>query len=212
MLVRIIKRRPRVVRHVTVRRVKRRYKVLVGTIEGAPVLSNSKYESTDDSKYDRTDQTSPPETPPETAPRDPEVREMLIKEIDESNNWARLGLQLYFGWFALQFTVNGVAVGWLFTRTGGTLPWFARLVFLVFILWNLMGMIVTELLYKSLAETDRRIKQVIETMIKFYRIADPGFYPRSPMPRTWIRTVFRFCVTTMLISLLFWTVLFVAGT
>ncbi len=136
---------------------------------------------------------------------------LLLKEVEETSKWARLGLQLYFGWFALQFTVNGFAVGWLFTYKG-SMPWFASLVFLAFTIWNLMGTIVTVLLYKCLVESDLRIKQVIEAMVKPYVTEEDSWLrPTSPMPRRAIGIMFAFCVVTMFISLAFWIILFVAG-
>lgn len=136
---------------------------------------------------------------------------LLLKELEETNNWARLVLQLYFGWFALQFTVNGVAMGWLFTYKG-PMPWFASLIFLVFIGWNLMGTIGTVMVYKGLVEGDLRIQELIETMAQHHLDdGDSSPTPRSPMPRRPISVVFGFCAVTMFISLAFWIVLFVAG-
>jgi hypothetical protein len=136
---------------------------------------------------------------------------LLVKELEETNNWARLVLQLYFGWFALQFTVNGVAMGWLFRYTG-PMPWFASLVFLVFAGWNLMGMIGTVLVYKGLVEGDVRLQEVTESMSQLHSYDhDSRPRARSPMPRGPISIVFGFCAVTMFISLAFWIVLFVAG-
>ena len=136
---------------------------------------------------------------------------LLLKELEETNNWARLALQLYFGWFALQFTVNGFAMGWIFTYKG-SMPWFASLVYLVFIIWNLMGTIVTVLLYKELVYGDLRIQDLIETLVKPDPTdQDSSFRPGSPVPRRAISLVFGFCVVTMFISLAFWIILFVVG-
>lgn len=150
----------------------------------------------------------------ETGPREPgrhEPSSLLLKELEESNHWARWVLQMYFGWFALQFAVNGFAIGWLVNRTGA-LPWFGSLIFLVFIVWNLMGAIGTVLVYKELAAGDERMKQVIEATHKNDQTGGhTWFRPQSSMPRTAITTVFAFCVITMFISLAFWIVMFVAG-
>lgn len=136
---------------------------------------------------------------------------LLLKELEETNNWARLILQLYFAWFGLQFTVNGIAIGWLLTGKG-SMPWFASLVFLLFIGWNLMGTIGTVMIYKGLVEGDLRMQEVIETVAQLQvNDRDSGPTPRSPMPRRPIGIVFGFCVVTMFISLAFWIVLFVAG-
>jgi hypothetical protein len=208
MRVKLIERRSRVVRHVTLRRVKTRYKVLVGTIEGAPVLSNSKY----DSKSDRNDQASPPETTAETGHRDPgaideKTSRLLLKEFDESNNWGRLVMQLYFAWFGLQFGINCLGIGWFVTRTEPR-PGF-RLISLVFVGWNLMGTVGTMMVYKGLSGGQRRMKQLMNTMAKSNQADQPLWLaPRSAMPLKEIGTVFGFCVFTMLISLFYWIVSF----
>src|ERR1700730_8089321 len=83
---------------------------------------------------------------------------LLVKEMEEINNWARLAFQMYFGWFALQFTVNGVAMGWLFTNKG-PMPTFARLVFAILLGWNLMGTITTLVIRKHILDCDSRIRE-----------------------------------------------------
>ena len=199
MSVKCIETRPNVIRYVRVRR-KHRGGDLGAAIAAAVVFSERGCDSSGGSS--------------ETGHRDAcdyESSSLLLKELEESNNWARLVLQLYFGWFALQFTVNGFAIGWLVTRTG-SLPWFGSLVFLVFVGWNLMGAIGTVLVYKGLAGGDLRMKQVIEATHKIDQTGEHTWLrPQSSMPRAAIRTVFVFCVVTMFISLAFWIVMFVMG-
>lgn len=193
----LIELRPRVVRHITLRRLKKRDQVLIGAAVGAAVLSESQCQRSDGAAEIEDRNTSTVE-----------AHGLLLKEIEEANNWARLVLQLYFAWFGLQFTINGAAIAWLVTRTG-QMPWFSKLIFLVFIGWNLLGTIGTVLVYKGLETGDLRMKRVIEAMAK----ADQSFWlrPQSPMPQGPIKTVFGFCVVTMFISLAFWIVMFVAG-
>jgi|SRR4030095_6838889 hypothetical protein len=135
---------------------------------------------------------------------------LLLQEMEETNNWARLALQLYFGWFALQFTVNGVAMGWLFTYHG-PMPWFASLIILVFVGWNVIGAIGTVLVYKGLANCDARIDELIETLAKHISAEDYWSKPRSPIPRSMLNAVFTFCAITMFVSLGFWLILFIGG-
>jgi len=195
-----IEPRPRVIRHITLRRLRHKDEALVGAIVGAAVLSESKCDTSEEES--------------ETRSRDlgtVELGSLLVKELEESNNWGRLVLQLYFGWFALQFTVNGVAMGWLFSRVG-PVPWYGTLIFLVFVGWNLMGTIGTVMVYKGLAAGDLRMTQLIESMAKTNQ-TNRHFWPRarSGMPLAPIRVVFSFCVVTMFISLGFWIVMFVVG-
>jgi hypothetical protein len=42
--------------------------------------------------------------------------DFLLKEMEETNDWARLGAQLYFGWFTLMLTVNGLATDGLLSH------------------------------------------------------------------------------------------------
>jgi hypothetical protein len=133
---------------------------------------------------------------------------LLQKEMDEINTWARLGAQLYFGWFALQFTVNGLVMNWLFTHTGA-MPPFAGLIFGALIGWNLMGTIACILIRKHMLDCDLRIEAVMQRLTQHHVTEDPGFRPRSPVPRQAINTVCVFTATPLLMLTFFWTVLFV---
>jgi hypothetical protein len=132
---------------------------------------------------------------------------LLLKEMEETNHWVRLAFQLYFGWFALQFTVNAVAMGWLFAYKGSLIPAVARLIFFIFVGWNLMGTITTFLIRKHMLACDRRIQEVLEGLTR-HRVPE-GHYsdPQSPVPRNAIKTVFILCAITMFISLSFWMTL-----
>jgi hypothetical protein len=131
---------------------------------------------------------------------------LLVKEMEEINNWARLAFQMYFGWFALQFTVNAVAMGWLFTSEGPKPP-FARLVFLILAGWNLMGTITTLIIRKQILDRDSRITEVINILSQNHLSVGPGSKSLSPMPRQAIKIVFAFCALTTGMSLAFWTAL-----
>jgi len=134
---------------------------------------------------------------------------LLLQEMEETNHWARLVLQLYFGWFALQFAVNGVAMG-LLLAYHGQLPWFANLIILVFVGWNVIGAIGTVLVYKGLVNCDARIGELIETWAKRSISADDYWAkPSSPIPKSTLSAVFAFCAITMFISLGFWLMLFI---
>ncbi|MDT5158759.1 MAG: hypothetical protein QOC99_274 [Acidobacteriota bacterium] len=132
--------------------------------------------------------------------------DLLLKEMEESNSWMRLAFQLYFGWFALQFTINAIAMSWLFNYKG-SMPMFAGWVFFVFIVWNLMGTIGTLLVHKGLLDCDQRIREVIERLAQQVVNEDPASKPRSSTPRQSINAVFVLCAITMFMSLAFWTIL-----
>jgi hypothetical protein len=133
---------------------------------------------------------------------------LLLKEIDETNKWARLGAQLYLGWFALQFIVNGLATGWLFNNRG-VMPAFSNMAFFLLIGWNLMGIIGTLLILKSLLDSDLRIKEVIEKLTPQHLPDASDKQSRSPFPRRAISMAFTFGAVTLFITMAFWTILLI---
>jgi hypothetical protein len=193
-------RNPTVVRYIRVKR-KHRDDDLGAAIAAAVVSSES--------RRDCSDGTS------EAPQRDVgayQASTLLLKEFDEANIWGRLVVQLYFGFFAVQFTVNGVAISWLFTHAGEKWPPYTSLVYLLFVGWNLMGTIGTVLVLKGLAEGDRRMKRVMEEVFETnYADQNSSDRPRSAMPYRAISIVFSFCVATLLLSLLFWIVMLFVG-
>jgi hypothetical protein len=188
------------IRYISLRRPKKREKVLVGSFVCADVDRDSKCDAKG--------------SVPESGHRDPgafEARTLLLKEMEETNIWARLALKLYFGWVALQFAVNSIALGWLFTYNG-PVPWFGRLIYLAFIVWNLMGTIGTVLVYKALVQCDVRIEAVIETMAGVdLDKQDSWPMAQSPLPLSVINLIFIFCAVTMFVLMAFWIILFVAA-
>src|SRR5687767_10801423 len=98
MSLKCIEPRPTVVRYIRVRR-KHRGGDLGAAIAAAVVFSERGCDSSGGSSETEHREVG-----------DYEASSLLLKELEESNNWARLVLQLYFGWFALQFTVNGFAI------------------------------------------------------------------------------------------------------
>jgi hypothetical protein len=133
---------------------------------------------------------------------------LLLKDMEETNRWARSGFRMFFGWFAWQFTVNVVATGWLIAYKG-PVPALARLVYALFIGWNLLGTIGTLLIHKSLHDCDLRIKKVIETLTQEHWAGEICWKPQSAVPLQAINTVFIFCAVTTFTSMAFWTIVFV---
>jgi hypothetical protein len=131
---------------------------------------------------------------------------LQLKEMDEINNWARLGGQLYFGWFTLMLTVNGLAVGWIFTRNG-PLPPFAPLLFGVFIVLDLMATVSTYSIRNHMLACDTRITAILEGRARRRAAADLPLDAQSPVPREAIQTVFLFTGGIMFLLLLFWVTL-----
>jgi hypothetical protein len=139
-----------------------------------------------------------------------DAAKLLLKEIEESGNWARIGFQVYFGWFALQFTVNAVAVGWLVGQNSPQ-PWLFNLACLLLMAWNLLGGIMTVLVYKALAGKDERTVEVLGVLNRHYRTSDLNTESKSPMPRSSFKVIFAFCAVTMFVSFFFWLFVLIGG-
>ena len=147
---------------------------------------------------------------PDSVSENRKAGDLLLLEMQEINQWARTAFQLYFGWFALQFTINGLAMGWQFTHQG-PVPWFANLTYMVLIGWNLMGTFGTILVYKGLTGFDLRINELTETLAKESIAGDSWAKPKSPIPLSSLSAIFLFCTITMFISLSFWVLLALGG-
>ncbi len=132
---------------------------------------------------------------------------LLLREMEETGNWARLAFQLYFGWFALQIAVNGIAAGWLFNSAA--LPSFAKVIFAAFIGWNLIGIIATALVHKSILASDRRVKEVIKTMVRGHLTDNDSWSRESSLPLLALGIAFAGCGVTLVLSLAFWLILLV---
>ena len=127
----------------------------------------------------------------------------LTKEMEETNDRARLGAQLYFGWFTLLLTVDGFATGWLFTRDGA-MPLFARWVLCVFIGMDLLGTIATFRIREHLFASDRRLREVIAKLPRHRAIE--GIVPQSPVPLGEIKTALGFTGAALVVLSLFWSI------
>ena len=130
--------------------------------------------------------------------------DLLLKEIDEINDWSRLGCHLCFGFCTLFLAVNGVAIAW-FTTSNRTF------LFLVLILLNFAGALGTVLVGKYLLECDQRIRDVIWILSEHDRTDDPWSVPQSAIPRKAIKTLFGITASALITLLIFWTVVFVTA-
>jgi hypothetical protein len=183
---------------------------------------------TDDaSDLDGVDQWQPPgedEQPATTYPDDPSdgisdtgnpplqpaagnrVRpaDLLLKEVDEIYDWARLGCQLCFALCTLFLAINAVAIGWLTTSN-------RPFVFFLFIVFNVVGALTTIFLGKYLLQCDQRVREVIWLLTQHRETDDPWSWPRSAVPRTAIKILFSFTAFALIVLVVVWTGLFVAA-
>jgi hypothetical protein len=135
-------------------------------------------------------------------------RGLLLKEMEETNRWARLALGLYLGWFVLQFAVNAAAMSWFFTGRRVAAD-FAIPALLLAVLWNMLGAAATYVAYTALRGSDVRIGQVIERVGPNKGREALGFVPQSPVPRPTLNLLFVVCAAAVLLSLAFWAALLV---
>jgi hypothetical protein len=129
---------------------------------------------------------------------------LLLKELDEIYDWARLACQVCFALCILFLAINAVAIGWL---TGSN----RAFVFFLFILINAVGTLTVIFLGKYLLQCDQRIREVIWMLTQHHETDDPYSWPRSAIPRTAIKILFSFTGFALIILLVVWTGLFVAA-
>jgi hypothetical protein len=130
----------------------------------------------------------------------------LLKEIEENSRWARVGANLYFGWFTLIFLVNLLAAIWLFTYNGVRPP-YARLVFLVLIGLNLAGTIVSYFIRNHMHACDRRIRDVMAELKQEHPTEGRYTEFQSPVPHQMVNVLFAFTGMLFFMLLLFWVIL-----
>ena len=131
--------------------------------------------------------------------------DFLLKEMEETNDWARLGAQLYFGWFTLMLTVNGIATdGLLSHRVSVNL---GRWVSGIFIGLNSLGTVVTVLIRNQLFASDKRITAVIQILANRHPTDYSYAKTQSPVPRKAINVALVFTALGLLMFLVFWIAL-----
>jgi hypothetical protein len=129
--------------------------------------------------------------------------------VEETNGWVRSGVQLFAGWFALQFIMNIAAIIWLVIYKGPA-PTFSRSVFGVLIGWNLLGVIGSLLIQKTIHDCDLRIREVMGTLTKNVTPDDPPVKSQSGIPLRAIDVASISCAVTLFIFFAFWTIQFVS--
>ena len=149
--------------------------------------------------------------PPASSGRQDSVdvnQSLLLKEVEETNSWIRSGVQLFSGWFALQFVVNIAAIGWLVIYRGPA-PSFSRTVYGVLIGWNLLGAIGSLLVQKIVHDYDLRIREVIGILTK-NNSPDDAVQLQSGIPLRAIDVACIFCAVTLFIFFAFWMIQYVS--
>jgi len=138
-----------------------------------------------------------------------EGAKLLFKEIEEIHSWARVGFQVYFGWFALQFSVNALAAGWLLARNSPVAHF--SLACLLLIIWNLLGALMTVLVYKALVGMDARSVELLGVLNRHHRTTDLNAESQSPIARASFPVLFGVSAVTMFVSAFFWMFVLIGG-
>lgn len=138
-----------------------------------------------------------------------DAAKLLLKEIDDIHGWARVGFQVYFGWFALQFSVNAVAAGWLLARNA-PIQHFSLSCGLL-ITWNLLGALMTVLVYKALAAMDARTVEILGVLNRHYQTSDLNTEAHSAVARASFPVLFGVSAVTMFVTAFFFFFVLIGG-
>jgi len=136
----------------------------------------------------------------------PPPEALLVRDIEETHSWARLGFLLHFGWFALLLAVNGVVVG-LFITSWEDVRLFATALCIVFIGVNLVGVVGTVLLVGYLLECGTRVQEINRKLLRMNQSRDSFSESLALIPRTAIKILFGFTGLVLLLLLILWAIL-----
>lgn len=143
---------------------------------------------------------SSPNLQPTTGTTTVDLSTLLTKEQEEINTWNRMTVQIFFAWYSVFLTVNGAGLAWLFQTEARTKPG-SHLVFFVFSLFNLLGVVVSVGVSKYVKESDARLTAIYSHLVP----QNAGtLSPRSPLPLRVARTSVHVAVMAMVTLCLTW--------
>ena len=147
-----------------------------------------------------------PSSRPQAVITNPPSEALLVRDIEETHSWARLGFVLHFGWFAFLLAVNGVAAGLFITRWEDV-RLFANAICIVFIGVNLVGVVGTVLLAGYLLECGTRVQEITGKLLRMNQSRDSFSESLALIPRTAIKILFGFTELVLVLLLIFWAIL-----
>jgi len=142
---------------------------------------------------------------PQAVSTKPPPEALLVRDIEETHSWARLGFLLHFGWFALLLAVNGVVAG-LFITSWEDVRLFATALCIVFVGLNLAGIVGTMLLAGYLLECGTRVQEINRKLLRMNQSRDSFSESLAHIPRTAIKVLFGFTGLVLLLLLIFWAI------
>lgn len=109
-----------------------------------------------------------------------ELKDLLLLEHQEVNNWGRHIMQLYYTWFTAFVQVTVLAQAWLFAKeiTLKHLDCPAKAVFFCFIASDILGFIAATFLSRYIGKASNRIDEINKLLVH----ADEVTTVRSAVP------------------------------
>lgn len=90
--------------------------------------------------------------------------QLILKEQDELNSWNRTVCQIYFAWYTAFFTLNCIAMTWIFANDAlhkaGSVY-----VFEGFAFWNILGIASTGFVLLYVIQSSRRISEISQVAL-----------------------------------------------
>jgi hypothetical protein len=129
-----------------------------------------------------------------------------MREMEEVNNWARLGAKLYFCWFTLVLVFNGLGMSWLFTRDG-VIPDYANVIFVVFLMLNLASLAAVYFTRSYMLAAGTRMADMLKAVTRQNGGGGYGMDVQSPMPALAVNTAYYFSLATLTMLMFFWVYL-----
>jgi hypothetical protein len=117
------------------------------------------------------------------------IRPLLLKEQDELHHWTRMVAQTYFAWYTVFLTLNGVALTSTFGQgTMSATPRIRSYSYIVFSLWNLLGVIATIAINRSAGQTQARMTAINRLLTQGMNAA--GASVKSAVPIAVLRVAY----------------------
>jgi hypothetical protein len=131
---------------------------------------------------------------------------VLLKDLDQTNSWARLCFELQFRWFTLLLEINAVAIAWIIFARDKPYSYSTVVCFSLIVL-NLVGIMASVMVLKYVLDCDRRILGVNERLTCCYQSKDPYSKPHSAVPKQAAKLLFGFAGGVLLLLLIVWAIL-----
>jgi hypothetical protein len=138
---------------------------------------------------------------------------LLLREFEDTQNWMRIGIQIYFGWYAFFFTLNGAAAALLFSGANSlarTAP-LVRILAIAFTVWSILSVISAFAVLCYFVQRCQRLKQI---MLYLSSQLDSGevMRPNSPVSHVTFAIIFGITVVTITCLAVLWVLVAVRPT